>query len=181
MYLSSVPPDAKRKTRFDLTIVRRGDALVSADAHLPNKLVVEAIESNRLREFKGYPDVRTEVTVGHSRIDVVLSGPRGDCYIEVKSVTLVEVGVGLFPDAPTDRGRKHLETLAEVTAQGHRAAVVFVVQRADAFAFSPNRAADPEFSDTLERVAGLGVEVYAYKCAVSLGGIEIADPLPVRL
>ncbi len=181
MYLSPVPPDAERKTRFDLTLVRCGDALVSADARLPNKLVVEAIEADRLAGFGGYPDVRTEVTVGHSRIDIVLGGPGGECYVEVKSVTLVEDGVGLFPDAPTERGRKHLGTLVDVAARGHRAAVAFVVQRADVSAFSPNRAADPEFCDILLEVAAEGVEVYAYKCAVSLDSITISAPLPVRL
>lgn len=181
MYLSPVPPDGERKTRFDLTLVRCGDALVSADARLPNKLVVEAIASNHLSEFSGYSEVRTEVTVGHSRIDIVLKGPKGTCYVEVKSVTLVEDDVALFPDAPTERGRKHLGSLAEMAAQGHRAAVAFVVQRGDAAAFSPNRAADPEFCDTLSEVVDRGVEVYAYRCAVSLDEIAITEPMPVRL
>ncbi len=101
--------------------------------------------------------------------------------LETKSVTLVVGGVGLFPDAPTERGTKHLRSLGHAVQSGHRAAVVFVVQRADAVAFSPNDTADPEFGAALRRAVEAGVEAYAYACQVSLEGVTLAQPLPVRL
>jgi len=121
-----------RKTQFDLALVDLGFTIASADARLPNSLVAEALESGSLPPFKDYPEVRREVTFGESRLDLMLEGPGGRYYVETKSVTLVVDGVGLFPDAPTIRGIKHMHSLAGAVADGHRAAVVFVVQRSDA-------------------------------------------------
>ena len=141
----------------------------------------EAIEAGRVPAFADYDTLRREVTFEDSRIDLMLSGRSGRCYIEVKSVTLVEGGIGIFPDAPTERGRKHLFSLQEAVRQGHRAAVVFVIQRPDAHVFSPNRSTDPEFCTTLGEVIEHGVEAYAYRCEVSLSKIELADPVPIKL
>ncbi|MCH7842288.1 MAG: DNA/RNA nuclease SfsA, partial [Chloroflexi bacterium] len=99
-----------RKTKFDLVLVDMGAAFASADARMPNALVAEGIANGHLKQFAGYPEIRREVTFGDSRLDLMLEGPQGRCYIEAKSVTLVENGVGLFPDAPTARGAKHLRT-----------------------------------------------------------------------
>ena len=141
----SIPPRparlAKRPTIWRWWIP--GDALSSADARLPNKLVAEAIAEGRLPQFTCYPDVRPESTFGESRLDFLLEGPEGSCYVETKSVTLVEEGVGLFPDAPTLRGVKHLHSLMAAMDEGHRAGVIFVIQRADAEAFTPHDEADP--------------------------------------
>ena len=134
---------ARRKTRYDLALVQVDRVLVSADARLPNRLVREAIEGGRIPAFAGYDEVRPEVRLEESRVDLMLSGPSEPCYVEVKSVTLVEDDVGLFPDAPTERGRKHLLSLVEAVKRGCRSAVVFVIQRPDARALSPNRSADP--------------------------------------
>ena len=98
-----------------------------------------------------------------------------------KSVTLVKGGVGLFPDAPTERGRKHLATLERAVRRGHRGAVAFVILRPDARAFNPNRTADPLFSEALISVKKRGVEVYAYRCDVSRTRIAISENVPVRL
>jgi sugar fermentation stimulation protein A len=103
------------------------------------------------------------------------------CYLETKSVTLVDGGVGLFPDAPTSRGVKHLGSLSQALAAGHRAVVVFVVQRCDARSFSPNDPADPEFGGALRRAASLGVEVLAFRCRVTEREIVLAQALEVRL
>ena len=155
--------------------------LVSVDSRLPNALLQEAIDAGSLPEFAGYDHLLREVTFSDSRLDMVLTSELGRCYIEAKSVTLVEAGTGLFPDAHTERGRKHMSTLVEAWKQGHRAAVVFVIQRPDAQEFSPNEAADPRFCRSLRNAAQLGVEVYAYRCRVSRQEIEIADAVPVRL
>ncbi len=174
-------PGEHRKTRFDLSLVDLGTTLVSADTRLPNGLVAEALAAGRLPQFIEYPELRREVRYGDSRLDLLLDGPGGRCYGEVKSVTLVVDGIGLFPDAPTVRGVKHLKELSRAVAEGHRAAVVFVVQRADAVAMSPNDAADPAFGAALRAAQAAGVEIYAYNCAVSPSEIRLASPLPIKL
>ena len=170
-----------RKTDFDLALVDLGHTLASADARLPNLLVYEALRDQRLPEFVRYDNIRREVTYGESRLDLALAGTEGTCFIETKSVTLVEDGTGLFPDAPTSRGRKHMGSLSKAAALGHRAAVVFVVQREDAEAMAPNDAADPEFGLALRKAVQGGVEVYAYRCRVTLGGVLLAEQIPLRL
>jgi sugar fermentation stimulation protein A len=103
------------------------------------------------------------------------------CYIETKSVTLVVDGVGLFPDAPTERGRRHVLELAEAVESGHRTAVIFVVQRPDAKEFSPHYTADPAFGDALRAAVSRGVEVYAYNCRVGRRSIAIHKAIEVKL
>ncbi|MBM3944820.1 MAG: DNA/RNA nuclease SfsA, partial [SAR202 cluster bacterium] len=172
---------AGRKTACDLVLVEAGGMLVSTDARMPNLLVRESIAHRKLVEFSGYETVTGEVRLAESRIDLMLSGAAGTCYIETKSVTLVEDGVALFPDAPTTRGRRHLLSLLHAVELGHRAAVVFVVQRGDARRFRPNGGADPEFCETLARVASRGVEVYAYTCDVTETFIAISGRVPLEL
>ena len=172
---------AHRKTAFDLALVDLGHTLSSADARLPNILVREALGEGRMPQFAGYSSLRPEVAFGESRLDLALDGPRGLCFIENKSVTLVEDCTGLFPDAPTSRGRKHLASLSRAVSEGYRAAVVFVVQREDADAFTPNYPADPDFGAALHRSVEEGVEVYAYRCRVTTEEVTLADPIPVRL
>jgi sugar fermentation stimulation protein A len=180
MYLKATAGD-HRKTAYDLALVEVNKRLCSADARLPPYLVAEAIAKGKLPQFKNYTTLRREVALGHSRVDLALQGPMGLCYIETKSVTLVEGGVGLFPDAPTERGRRHVLELAEAVESGHRAAVVFVVQRLDATAFSPHHTADPAFSQALKEANGRGVEVYAYNCRVSRRSIALDKLLVVHL
>jgi sugar fermentation stimulation protein A len=170
-----------RLTSHDLLMVDLDGTLVSIDARMPSRLLYETLQAGRLEEFAGYAQVRREVTYGQSRLDLALEGgPEGGrCFIEAKSVTLVEDGVALFPDAPTQRGRRHLGELARARAEGHRAAVVFIVQRDDAIRFSPHDEADPAFGQALREAAQAGVEVYAYQCQVSEGEVTLDAPLPV--
>ena len=170
-----------RKTSFDLALVDLGSTLASADARLPNSLVAEALAQGRLSQFGEYPDVRREVTFGESRLDLLLEGPPGRCYVETKSVTLVVDGVGLFPDAPTVRGTKHMYSLVHAVQAGHRAAVVFVVQRDDSEAFAPHDMADPEFGLALRRGMQAGVEAFAYNCRVTEKEVTLYRRLPMRL
>ena len=172
--------DPARKTAFDLRLVDYAGTLVSVDARLPNHLLAEALADRRLPEL-AYPEIRREVPLGASRLDFRLSGPAEVCWLETKSVTLVTEGLAQFPDAPTARGRKHLEELIEVRATGDRAVVVFVVQRPDAHRFIPHREADPLFASGLEQAAAAGVEIRAFTCNVSLETITIAVEIPVVL
>ena len=169
-----------RKTKFDLVLVDMGNALASADARMPNPLLAEGVANGHLQQFAGYTDMRREVIFGDSRLDLMLEGPSGRCYIEAKSVTLVTNGVGLFPDAPTIRGAKHLRTLETALEAGHRAAVVFVVQRPDASAFATSDPSDPDLADALRSVVAAGVEAYAYNCEVTERSIRLDQALPIR-
>ena len=179
--LSPVAPRPGRKTLYDLSLVDLGHTLVSADALLPNALVYEGIQRGRLPELRGYQEVLREQVFEDSRLDLLLRSGYKRCYVEVKSVTLVEQGVALFPDAPTTRGQRHMGALAHAVQQGWRGAVVFVVQRDDAVTFAPHDVADPAFGKALRRAHEAGVEVYAYGCQVSPRGITLGGKLPVLL
>ncbi len=170
-----------RKTHYDLLMVRVDGQLVSLDSRLPAPLFAEAVRQGRLKEFTGYEEVREEVPLGRSRIDVLLEGNAGRCWVEAKSVTLVKAGVAYFPDAVTARGKRHVEELARALTAGDRAALVFIVQRADAHRFTPHDASDPDFGRALREAARQGVEVYAYRCRVTPEYIEIAERIPVLL
>ena len=169
-----------RKTKFDLALVQMGKSLASADARLPNSLVAEALERQSLPPFRAYSKLRREVTFGESRLDLMLEGEPGLCYIETKSVTLVVDGVGLFPDAPTTRGAKHMRSLQQAVREGHKAAVVFVIQRSDVEAFATHDAADPDFGQVFRQALSSGVEAFAYKCEVTENSIQLSSPLPIQ-
>ncbi|NOX62812.1 MAG: DNA/RNA nuclease SfsA [Chloroflexi bacterium] len=171
---------SRRKTAFDLKLVELPEGLVSVDARLPNPLFVEAVKAGRLPGFR-YPIIQSEVRRGESRLDFRLSGAESVCWVETKSVTLVEGEIARFPDAPTSRGARHLAALLAARQVGERAVVVFVVQRMDAVAFTPHERADPYFAMALRRVAAAGVEVCAFRCRVSLHEIVIMDEIPVLL
>jgi sugar fermentation stimulation protein A len=171
----------RRKTRFDLTLMEYAGTLVSVDARLPNALLAEALATGQLEPFQGYDGVKREVRLGESRLDFRLNGPRGVCWVEVKSVTLVEGGVARFPDAPTARGVRHLGALITAVSKGDRAAVVFVIQRADARRFVPHDQADVAFGVALREAVSTGVGVYAWTCEVSQRAITIAGRVPVDL
>lgn len=170
----------QRKTAYDLKLVEYAGVLVSVDARLPNPLLADAFAAGRVPDLP-YPDVSREVALGDSRLDFHLSGPDGICWLETKSVTLVEEGIARFPDAPTVRGRRHLLELEQVCAEGVRAMVVFVIQRPDARAFRPHESADPAFAAALCQVAAAGVEIRALTCRVSREEIAIEREIPVLL
>lgn len=173
---------AKRKTRYDLSLVRLNGRWVSVDARLPNDLVEEALRFRRLAPLDGYPIIRREVPFGRSRFDFQLAAPDKQPFlVEVKSVTLVVDGLACFPDAVTLRGQRHLNELAEAVEVGYRTAVVFVVQRDDASGLRPHDESDPGFGRALRDAAQRGVEVYAYACRVEWGWVEVDHPLPVSL
>jgi len=174
-------PAPYRTTHYDLVMVDLDGRLVSMDARLPSHLFHEAVAAGRLAPFTGYTSIQPEVSFGESRLDFRLDGPAGTCYVEVKSVTLVEDGVGLFPDAPTIRGRRHIRELMEIVAQGHRAAAVFVIQRDDAHSFAPHDTADPDLGRVLREAAAAGVEVHAFRCRVTRDEVVIAGAVEVRV
>ena len=173
-------PDPRRKTPYDLKLVRYAGVWVSVDARLPNPLFAEAFRNGHLPGFAGYTHLQSEVCLDDSRIDFLVTGPAGRRWVETKSVTLVEKGVARFPDAPTDRGRRHLEALIRAVERGDQAAVLFVVQRPDARAFGPHVDADPDFARTLRQALTAGVAVLACRCRVSEDEIVLDSSMPLK-
>ena len=170
----------KRKTRYNLVLVDFGGSLVSIDSMRPNKVVAEAIEAGSIPEFLDLNVEKREHTYRGSRLDFLLRGKKDQLLLEVKSCTLVRDGVGLFPDAPTARGSRHLLTLIDSLERG-RAAAFFLIQRADAGCLKPNEEADPEFTGNLREAHRRGVEVYAYTSEVTLEGVFVKEKVPVIL
>lgn len=172
----------RRKTKYNLTLTRYAHTLISMNSHLPNRLIHAALVEHAVPWLEPYDTVRSEVSLGGSRLDFQLSTGAGQvCWLEAKSVTLVTSGTALFPDAPTERGRRHLEELVTAVKQGDRAAVVFVVQRADATAFAPHDTTDPAFGEALRAAAQAGVEIAALGCTVTTESICLGPRMAVLL
>ncbi len=172
---------SSRRTRFDLVTTVFNGKSVSVDARVPGELVYQALRQRTLPQFGVYSTIRREVAFGQSRLDFLLSSPTSQRFLEVKSVTLVQEGRALFPDAPTLRGRRHLKSLTWAKKEGYEAAILFVIQREDAESFSPNDAVDAEFGHVLREARLQGVDVYAYRCKVSPREIELAEQVPIHL
>jgi sugar fermentation stimulation protein A len=173
----------QRRTAYDLVLVQFAGRLVSVDARLPEKLVAEALRHGQLTGFEGYTTIQSEVRLSDSRLDFRLDAESADppCWIEVKSVTLVDNGTARFPDAPTLRGQRHLGELLAAVQRGDRAAAVFVVQRDDAQRFAPHDEADQDFGQILRMAAHAGVEVHAWRCRVSTEAIQLLEAISVIL
>lgn len=171
----------KRQTNFDLILVTLDNFLVSVDARLPSQIIYNAFASNFLPQFQGYSQIKKEVSIGHNRFDLLLSNPQtNESYlIEVKSVTKVTNGIALFPDAVTSRGKRHLDGLINARTTGYKAAIIFVVQRPDAIAFSPDVETDPIFAQKLRSAKDQGVVSLAYTCHVTKQCITLAQEIPV--
>ncbi len=150
------------------------------DTTLPNRLMGAALEAGALEEFSGFEMVRSEWPHGRSRFDFLLRHADGtQMVLEVKSVTLVRDRVALFPDAVTERGARHVAELADFAERpGWAASVLFVLQRSDAERIVAARDIDPRFSDTLADAAKRGVRVLGRRCAVTVEGVTLGDPVP---
>ncbi|MSQ33965.1 MAG: DNA/RNA nuclease SfsA [Dehalococcoidia bacterium] len=182
VWVAPRPQVKGRATACDLVLVAlspRAGTLVSVDSRLPPRLIEEALAARRLASFRGYRRVERERPFGDSRLDLLLSGPRGTCYIEAKSCNRVERGVALFPDAVTQRGARHLRDLAAAVRAGHRAAAVFTIQRQDATSFATDPT-DPDFGQAFRDALAAGVEAYAYSCRVTVREVILMpQPLPI--
>lgn len=163
-----------RKTRYDLIAVRKGTRLINMDAQAPNKVFLEWA-----RQQGGL--WKPEVTWGNSRFDFAWQAGERKGFVEVKGVTLEEDGVVLFPDAPTERGVKHLRELKKAREEGFEAAVCFVVQMEGVRCFRPNEKTHPEFGAALREAAESGVTVFARSCRVTPDGLTLAEEIPVEL
>jgi len=173
--------DPKRKLAWSWELVRAGDHLVGINTAHPNGLAAEAIAAGRIPALAGYASSRREQRYGRaSRIDLLLEAPgRPICYVEVKNVHLRRGNDAEFPDSVTARGAKHLSELTAMTAAGHRAVMLYVVQRAHCREFRIAADIDPVYDLAFRDARAAGVEMLCYYCAVNLEGIEIAAPLAI--
>ena len=161
-----------------------GPTLVGINTHLPNKLVTEAIEAGKISPLKGYQSLKREQKYGaNSRIDILLDDDdRGRAYVEIKNVHLMrEAGLAEFPDSVTERGAKHLAELSEMVRGGHRAVMLYLVQRADANSFNLASDIDPNYAAAFKLAKAAGVEALAYRCRLSPEEIVIDRKIPVRI
>ena len=176
-----------RKLAWSWELLRVGEHLVGINTGHPNALAAEAIAGGVIAELAGYAGMRREVKYGrNSRIDLLLSGPdRPDCYVEVKNVHLKRdpalPGLAEFPDAVTARGAKHLLELTDMVAAGHRAVMLYLVQRADCDAFAIAADIDPAYAAGLAVALAKGVEVLCYGCDVGHEAIVVQRKLALRL
>lgn len=167
-----------RKTRFDLITVRKGERLINMDSQAPNLAAREWLLAGGLGEIQ---DLRPETVHGDSRFDFSFVKDEKRCFLEVKGVTLENDGVCAFPDAPTERGSKHLRGLARAAGEGYGAYVLFVVQMEAVRYMHPNDDTDPAFGRALREAAAAGVQILAVDCKVTPGTMIIDKSLPVIL
>ena len=180
--LLSISDNPKRKLKYTWELIQKGSIWIGVNTILPNKLVREAIKDGLIDELQGYNSIRPEVKYGrNSRIDLLIDGPKGLCYVEVKNVTLVEDNVAFFPDAVTTRGQKHMHELMNMVKKGYRSVVFFVVQRKDGKIFAPADNIDPEYGRLLRKALKSGIEVLAYQASVSPSTISISHSLPIKI
>ncbi len=184
----SVADNPKRKYPFTWEIATTADGdLAGINTGRANALVVEAITDGVIKELQGYQQLQTEVKYGieNSRIDILLSGEQGLCYVEVKNCTLLESGElgaggrGYFPDAVSVRGSKHLRELITMVAAGHRAVLLFCVQHSAITSVAPAAHIDTAYAKVFSEAVAAGVEVLAYRATLSATEIVLAERLPV--
>ena len=173
-----VADDSKRKTKYDLITVRKGQRLINMDSQAPNAAAREWLASGGLGPVE---NLRAETVHGDSRFDFSFTLDGKLCFLEVKGVTLEYDGVCAFPDAPTERGAKHLRGLTRAAQEGFGAYVLFVIQMTDVKYIHPNDATDPNFGVALREAAAGGVQVLAVDCEVTVDTMTIHAPVEVRL
>ena len=167
-----------RKTKYDLITVRKGSRLINMDSQAPNLAAKEWLAAGGLGEIE---NLRAETKHGDSRFDFSFLKDGKTCFLEVKGCTLEHAGICAFPDAPTERGAKHLRGLTEAVKEGYGGYVLFVIQMPDVAYLHPNDATDPEFGKALREAAASGVEVLAVDCEVTVEEMNIRSFVPVKL
>lgn len=176
VYLS-VSDNPNRKTRCDVIAVKKGNRLINMDSQSPNRAAAEAIPML----FPGAKLIRPECTFGNSRLDFYVETDERKIFMEVKGVTLEENGIVSFPDAPTERGIRHLKELEKCVAAGFEAAVLFVIQMENVSHFIPNRRTHPAFADALKEAKASGVQILCFDCIVTPDSMMLNRPVKIRI
>jgi sugar fermentation stimulation protein A len=167
-----------RKTKYDLITVRKGERLINMDSQAPNAAAREWLLAGGLGQIQ---NLKAETVHGDSRFDFSFIKQGKTCFLEVKGVTLETDGVCAFPDAPTQRGVKHLRGLAQAAQEGYGAYVLFVIQMSDVQYLRPHDERDPAFGQALRQAAQAGVQILAMDCSVQVDAMEIRQQVPVKL
>ena len=174
----AISDNPARKTKYDLITVQKGDRLINMDSQAPNIAAREWLQSGGLGDIS---DLKAETVHSDSRFDFSFFKDGRQCFLEVKGVTLENDGICAFPDAPTQRGAKHLRGLAEAVNQGFGAYVLFVIQMEKVTCLYPNDRTDPAFGQALREAAVAGVQILAMDCTVTPDSMTIRKPVEVRL
>lgn len=166
----------KRKLKYTLELTKIGKNLICTNTNVANKIAVEAINNKTIKELQGYKSLKTEQKYGQSsRIDILLENENQKCFVEVKSVSLKIDDFLAFPDAVTSRGTKHLKELEEMVKLGHRAVMLYVIQRTDDLPFKLACQIDKKYCETFNEVTKNGVEVLVYQSSINLEEIIIKN------
>ncbi|GAB4185640.1 MAG: DNA/RNA nuclease SfsA [Calditrichia bacterium] len=175
-------PSPTRKLKYTWELIHNGLCWVGLNTIRANRIVEEAIRGKSIKELRKFDQLFREKKYGiNSKIDFLMTDDGRSIYVEVKNVTLVEGRTAMFPDAVTTRGQKHMQELAQMVQEGHRAVVLFLIQREDADGFRPADSIDPEYSRLLREAVTAGVEILPYQCKVSTTEIIIHRKLPAFL
>jgi len=180
VYLSPAK-NPQRKTPFTWEMIKINGRWIGINTNIPNQLAFEGIKEGKIPGLEGYIHVKREVKFQDSRFDIYAENDTERCFIEVKNVTMKAGNYGLFPDAVTTRGRKHLETLKRVKAEGIRAVMLYIIQRMDVTLFGPATAIDPAYAEALREAHAQGVEIIAMQAEVKPDGIELVNKMDVNL
>ena len=174
--------NTNRKTKYDLIGAYKGEKFINIDSHIPNKVVDEALKLKKIDKLKQFNIICREKTFGNSRFDFKISNEKGEEYfLEVKGVTLEDNGNTMFPDAPTERGTKHLLELVEVKKSGLGAGVLFLIQMDNINTFKPNDNMDKKFGDALRYAKANGVDIFAYQCKLGENFITLDKKVEIIL
>lgn len=169
----------KRKTRYDLIAVEKGDLLVNMDAQAPNKVFREWADSGLFRQDLSL--LKSEQKYGDSRFDFYWEGGDSRGFVEVKGVTLEQDTIACFPDAPTERGVKHINHLIQAKSEGYEASICFIIQMEGMTLMTPNDVTHPQFGEALGRARTAGVDIIAVGCHVTADTLTAGELVPLRL
>lgn len=167
-----------RKTKYSLISIYKKDMLINIDSQVPNYVVFENIIKGRIEGFKDIEEAKREVKYGNSRFDIYYKRNNGaEGFIEIKGVTLENNGIAMFPDAPTERGRKHINEMIKAVEEGYEGNIFFLIQIENINTFTPNDKTDPKFGQTIRKAYEKGVNVYVYNCINSKNSIDLDEKI----
>lgn len=170
-----------RKTAYSLIAAYKGDMLINIDSQVPNTVVYDAVKEGKIKYLTDVKYIKKESTYGNSRFDIYFEKEKTKGYIEVKGVTLEKDGIAMFPDAPTERGRKHLLEMTDAVSKGYEGFIIFLIQFKGVKHFTPNKSTDPEFAKALSYCSENGVKVLAYDSIVKKNEIIISEEVKIIL
>ncbi|MDF2907063.1 MAG: sugar fermentation stimulation protein [Herbinix sp.] len=171
----------ERKTKYSLIATYKGEVLINIDSQIPNAVIYEAIKKNLIKELPEVTKLSREVVYGNSRFDLYYEAGEQRGFIEVKGVTLEEDGVAMFPDAPTERGAKHIYEMIKAVEEGYAGCIFFLIQMKGPCYFTPNKIRDPKLAQALSMAKDKGVMILAYDSVVTENGIVIGLPVRIEL